>query len=64
MSTQEPETPEPTAENPAEETKRRFREALDAKKARHGEDHLDGGQTPGHAHGRVETKRTFRRKTG
>jgi hypothetical protein len=64
MSTHEPETPEPTAESPAEETKRKFREALDAKKARHGEDHLDGGQTPGHAHGRVETKRTFRRKTG
>lgn len=64
MSTHEPETPEQSAESPAEETKRRFREALDAKKARHGEDHLDGGQTPGHAHGRVETKRTFRRKTG
>ena len=29
-----------------------------------GEDHLDAGQTPGHAHGRVETKRTFRRKSG
>ena len=61
------ETKDPTenaAEDPTEATKRRFREALEAKKARHGEDHLDGGQTPGHAHGRVETKRTFRRKTG
>jgi hypothetical protein len=70
MSAHEPETSPPTDsetpadETPAEETKRRFREALAAKKARSGEDHLDGGQTPGHAHGRVETKRTFRRKTG
>lgn len=65
MSANEPETTAPTdSETAVEETKRKFREALDAKKARHGEDHLDGGQTPGHAHGRVETKRTFRRKTG
>ena len=56
------------ADTPAEPTeddmKRRFREALQAKKGRRGEDHLDAGQQPGHAHGRVETKRTFRRKTG
>ena len=65
MSADQPETPEPTgSESPAEETKRKFREALAAKKARRGEDHLDAGQTPGHAHGRVENKRTFRRKTG
>jgi Family of unknown function (DUF5302) len=68
MSANEPETSPvdetPTGETPADENKRRFREALDAKKARQGEDHLDAGQTPGHAHGRVETKRTFRRKTG
>jgi hypothetical protein len=75
MSAHEPETTPPTDseapaaetlanESPADENKRRFREALDAKKARQGEDHLDAGQTPGHAHGRVETKRTFRRKTG
>ena len=51
-------------ETPADETKRKFREALAAKKGRHGEDHLDGGQSQGHAHGRIETKRTFRRKTG
>jgi hypothetical protein len=59
-------TPEPGPEttNQAEETKRKFREALEAKKGRRGEDHLDGGQHQGHAHGRVETKRTFRRKTG
>ena len=65
MSADQPETSEPTTgESPAEETKRRFREALAAKKARHGEDHLDAGQNAGHAHGRVESKRTFRRKTG
>ena len=65
MSDNQPETSPPsTDESPADETKRKFREALAAKKARHGEDHLDGGQNPGHAHGRVETKRTFRRKTG
>jgi hypothetical protein len=65
MSAHEPETSPPTdSESPADETKRKFREALAAKSARHGEDHLDGGQTPGHAHGRVQTKRTFRRKTG
>lgn len=65
MSANEPETSPPTdSETPADETKRKFREALAAKKARQGEDHLDAGQAPGHAHGRVETKRTFRRKTG
>jgi hypothetical protein len=65
MSADEPKTSDPTdSGSPAEETKRRFREALAAKKARHGEDHLDAGQTPGHAHGRIESKRTFRRKTG
>ena len=53
--------PDPPAED---DLKRKFREALAAKKGRHGEDHLDGGQQQGHAHGRVETKRTFRRKTG
>lgn len=55
---------QPEALDPVEETKRKFREALAAKQGRHGEDHIDGGQQPGHAHGRIETKRTFRRKTG
>jgi hypothetical protein len=48
----------------AEETKRKFREALEAKKGRKGEDHLDGGPQNVHAHGPVDAKRTFRRKTG
>jgi hypothetical protein len=59
MSDEQPETTDA-----ADETKRKFREALAAKKGRQGEDHIDGGQQAGHAHGRVETKRTFRRKTG
>ena len=65
MSAHEPEDAPPTeGDSGTDETKRKFREALAAKKARQGEDHLDGGQGPGHAHGRIETKRTFRRKTG
>ncbi len=53
------------ADDPAEETKRKFREALEAKKGRRGEDHIDeGGPQHVHGHGPVETKRTFRRKTG
>jgi Family of unknown function (DUF5302) len=47
-----------------DETKRKFREALEAKKGRQGEAHVDGESTTQHAHGPVETKRTFRRKTG
>ena len=55
----------PSSDAPAEDDmKRKFREALKAKKGRRGEDHLDAGQQPGHAHGPVEAKRTFRRKTG
>ena len=58
-------TDTPAAEgDPAEETKRKFKEALAAKKGRQGEDHLDGGPQNAHAHGPVETKRVFRRKTG
>jgi uncharacterized protein DUF5302 len=52
-------------ESAAEETKRKFREALEAKQGRRGEAHLDAGQDGGtHPHGPVETKRPFRRKTG
>ena len=52
------------ADAAAEETKRKFREALAAKQGRRGEDHLDAGTQPVQPHGPVETKRTFRRKTG
>lgn len=51
-------------ETPEDETKRKFREALAAKQGRKGEDHLDNTQQHVQAHGPVETKRTFRRKTG
>ncbi|HLL62861.1 MAG TPA: DUF5302 domain-containing protein [Propionibacteriaceae bacterium] len=49
-----------------DETKRKFREALEAKQGRasEGEAHLDAGPGDTHAHGPADTKRTFRRKTG
>jgi uncharacterized protein DUF5302 len=49
-----------------DETKRRFREALDRKKARSsgGSDHKDGGDKHPRAHGPVENRREFRRKSG
>jgi hypothetical protein len=49
---------------PEDETKRKFREALAAKQGRRGEDHIDNGPANVHAHGPVENKRIFRRKTG
>lgn len=50
---------------PEDETKRKFREALDAKQGRKGEDHIDNAQQHAHGHGPADTKRTFRRrKTG
>ena len=65
MTGMDPENQQPSpTEQGEDDMKRKFREALAAKQGRHGEDHLDGGQRNGHAHGRIETKRTFRRKTG
>jgi hypothetical protein len=59
---------EPTSDSaeptPEDETKRKFREALAAKQGRKGEDNLDTGPQHVHSHGPIETKRTFRRKTG
>ena len=49
---------------PEDETRRKFREALAAKQGRKGEDHIDNQPTNVHAHGPMDTKRTFRRKTG
>ena len=51
-------------ETPEDATKRKFREALEAKKNRRGEDHIDDGTPHVHAHGPVDSKRVFRRKTG
>jgi hypothetical protein len=47
-------------------TKRRFREALDRKKAKSsgGSDHKGGGAKQPRAHGPAETRREFRRKSG
>ncbi len=55
--------PDPQQED---ETKRRFREALDRKKAKSsgGSDHKDGGDKQPRAHGPVESRREFRRKSG
>ncbi len=55
------------ADAPEDDTKRKFREALERKKAKAagGSDHKDGGgaKQP-RAHGPVEHRREFRRKSG
>lgn len=57
--------PHPGPDPAEDETKRKFREALDAKNGRHGEDNIESDpRPPVHAHGPVDAKRTFRRKTG
>jgi hypothetical protein len=51
---------------PEDETKRKFREALErknTKSAAHG-DHKDGGGKQSKAHGALENRREFRRKSG
>ncbi len=54
------------AETPGNETKKRFREALERKKAQNAGygDHKDGGAKLPKAHGPVENRREFRRKSG
>ena len=49
-----------------DETKRKFREALDRKRAKStgGSEHRDGGDKQSWAHGPVESRREFRRKSG
>jgi len=49
-----------------DQTKRKFREALDRKNAKSagGSDHKDGGAKQPRAHGPVEHRREFRRKSG
>ncbi len=51
---------------PEDETKRKFREALDRKVAKSsgGSDHKDAGGKQSRAHGPVEGRREFRRKSG
>jgi hypothetical protein len=54
------------AEEPEDENKRKFREALERKKAgaAQGSAHKDGGRKKPAAHGPVENRREFRRKSG
>ncbi|BCO34809.1 hypothetical protein BMW24_020155 [Mycobacterium heckeshornense] len=49
-----------------DETKRKFREALDHKKQKSasGSDHKDAGAKQPRAHGPMESRREFRRKSG
>ena len=49
-----------------DDTKRKFREALERKKAQAagGADHKDGGKKQPRAHGPLESRREFRRKSG
>ncbi len=52
--------------DPQDETKRKFREALERKNAKSapGGDHQDGAKKQSRAHGPVESRRDFRRKSG
>ncbi|WP_197507705.1 DUF5302 domain-containing protein [Mycobacterium sp. ACS4331] len=53
-------------EAPEDENKKKFREALERKNARSaaGTSHADGGAKQPKAHGPVEGRREFRRKSG
>jgi hypothetical protein len=55
-----------TAKAPEDDTKRKFREALELKKAKAAgsSDHKDRGAKQPRAHGPVEHRREFRRKSG
>ena len=56
-----------TAESdPQDDTKRKFREALERKKAKSAAatEHKDAGLKQPRAHGPVESRREFRRKSG
>lgn len=59
---------EQSSTGPSEETKRKFREALERKNAsakqREGDPHLDGSGQASHSQGPAEHKREFRRKSG
>lgn len=66
MATAQSEPAQDPGQDPADETKRKFREALERKKANaaSGAGHADGGAKKSHAHGPAEQRRTFRRKSG
>ena len=54
------------SEPPEDDTKRKFREALDRKQAKSsgGSEHKDGGGKQSRAHGAAGNRREFRRKSG
>jgi len=54
------------ADEPEDDTKRKFREALERKKASSANtsDHRDGGRQQPKIHGPAESRREFRRKSG
>ena len=59
-------TDDTTADAASEDMKRKFKEALDKKNAKHreGEAHLDGDSVVHSSHGPASQKREFRRKSG
>ena len=67
MSAEKPEPDADETASAAEETKRKFREALERKKAQShgtGTDHRDGEGAIHSAHGPAGHQREFRRKSG
>lgn len=54
------------SESSEDDTKRKFREALERKQAKSsgGSDHKDGGGKQSRAHGAAGNRREFRRKSG
>ena len=56
----------PEPESAADENKRKFREALERKKAKSagGSNHQDAGAKQSRSHGPAESRREFRRKSG
>lgn len=56
----------PETDSAADENKRKFREALERKKAKSagGSDHKDAGAKQPRSHGPLESRREFRRKSG
>jgi Family of unknown function (DUF5302) len=62
----ESKSPQDSHENEEDETKRKFREALERKKAQSasGSAHKDGGGKQSRTQGPVEGRREFRRKSG
>ncbi|BBX23548.1 hypothetical protein MTER_29590 [Mycolicibacter terrae] len=56
----------PESDSAADDNKRKFREALERKKAKSagGSAHKDAGTNQARSHGPLESRREFRRKSG